>query len=249
MNRGRPQGKVVVNCPACDKAGQKCGNGRVKACEKGRAAAAEGSRRSARTRRAASSSDGVDNMFVDSTTEASRLRQFRAKKKRREKEEDRARAKDAKKAKYFSSPFVSLCLCVFVSLCLCVCLCTVIALFFAFVSFAFPSFFYCPSSIDRQGGGSGSSASGSSPASTQANRWDLAWRTQTAKFCSPAAQTRKAFGQNGQPKGTRPRETTTLGDRGSCAFSRADTDSRPRRPRTSQRRPRTRRRKGVLYII
>ena len=60
---------------------------------------------------------------------------------------------------------------------------------------------------------------------------------------------KKAFGQIDQPKGTRPRETTTLGDHGSCAFSRADTDSRPRRPRTSQRRPRTRRRKGVLYII
>ena len=38
----------------------------------------------------------------------------RARSKRREQEEDRARAKDAKKAKYFSSPFVSLCLCVFV---------------------------------------------------------------------------------------------------------------------------------------
>ena len=25
----------------------------------------------------------------------------------------------------------------------------------------------------------------------QANRWDLAWRTQTAKFSSPAAQTRR----------------------------------------------------------
>ena len=121
-----------------------------------------------------------------------------------------------------STSLLLLCLCAFVSLCLCVFvprLCTVIVLFFAFVSFAFPSFFYCPSSIDKQGGGSGSSASGSLPASTQANRWDLAWRTQTAKFCSPVAQTRKAFGQNGQPKGTRPRETTTLGDRGTCAFS------------------------------
>ena len=38
---------------------------------------------------------------------------------------------------------------------------------------------------------------------------------------------KKAFGQIDQPKGTRPRETTTLGDRGSCAVSRADTDSRP----------------------
>ena len=94
MNRGRPQGKVVVNCPACDKAGQKCGNGRVKACCKGRAAAAEGSRRSARTRRAASSSDGVDNMFVGKgkmayQAEADR----RARRKRRTQEEDRARAK------------------------------------------------------------------------------------------------------------------------------------------------------------
>ena len=86
----------------------------MKACEKGRAAAAEGSRRSARTRRAASSSDGVDNMFVGTVLGSATVAKHRARKKRREQEEDRARAKDAKKAKYFSSPFVSLCLCVFV---------------------------------------------------------------------------------------------------------------------------------------
>ena len=56
-------------------------------------------------------------MFVGTVLGSAAVAKHREKKKRREQEEDRARAKGAKKAKYFSSPFVSLCLCVFVSLC------------------------------------------------------------------------------------------------------------------------------------
>ena len=113
-------------CASCTSRSVRCNN-KAKGCTRAAPvpAAAVPTRSSGRTRRAASLSDGVDNMFVGKgklNSQANADKRYRAR-KRREQEEDRARAKDAKKAKYFSSPFVSLCLCAFVSLCLCVFVC------------------------------------------------------------------------------------------------------------------------------
>ena len=103
-------------CASCTSRSVRCNN-KAKGCTRAAPvpAAAVPTRSSGRTRRAASLSDGVDNMFVGKgklNSQANADKRYRAR-KRREQEEDRARAKDAKKAKYFSSPFVSLCLCAF----------------------------------------------------------------------------------------------------------------------------------------
>ena len=61
---------------------------------------------------------------------------------------------------------------------------------------------------------------------------------------------KKAFGQIDQPKGTKPREIRTLGVRRKVELrlQRAD-KQQTKKTKNKPRRPRTRRRKGMVYII
>ena len=80
--------------------------------------------------------------------------------------------------------------------------------------------------------------------------WDLAWRTQTATFSSPAAQTRRPSARLTSLKARQPREIRTLGvpRKVELRLQRAD-KQQTKKTKNNPRRPRTRRRKGMVYII
>ena len=86
----------------------------------------------------------------------------------------------------------------------------------------------------------------------QANRWDLAWRTQTAKFSSPAAQTRRP---SARLTSLKAQSRAKLGRsefvaKWSCAF-REQTDSRPSKKtkkKTKETKDAKKKRYGVYYL-